>query len=187
VLKQAGVERARVAILLADQSTPRTDQDRDARSILTALMVERINPRIRTCVELLNSANEAHIRQMGIENVIVPTEWGAYLMSSLVEHEALATAFEELLDRNRGNSFYLAAVPEDLVGTRFGEAAATLKRRHDWTPIGLQEAVLPPGGGAAGERVVLNPPFDRVLAASDQLIVIALHPPGQSAQADGAG
>ncbi len=179
VLRSAGVERARLAILLADQSSPRTDQDRDARSILTALMVEKLNPRILTCVELLNADNEAHIRQAGVESVVVPSDWGAHLMSSLVVHQTLTAAMEELLDRHRGNSLYVVDCPQELVGARFTDAVTRLKRGCDVLLVGVEEnprqddtRTKPPR-----PRAVLNPPADRVLSDSEKLIVMAAHRP----------
>ncbi|MFW5966572.1 MAG: ion transporter, partial [Persicimonas sp.] len=48
-LREAGVQRASVALLLADSSIEeRPPQDRDARTVLTAMLVEKLNPEIYT-------------------------------------------------------------------------------------------------------------------------------------------
>ena len=61
VLEQARVRKANKAIIVADDTIERSDQDRDARTVLGALMVERMNPEIYTCAELLNRENEQHL------------------------------------------------------------------------------------------------------------------------------
>src|SRR5690606_36313770 len=58
VLEQVRVRHAKRAIIVADTTAPRSDQDRDARTVLAALMIERMNPEIYTCAELLNHDNE---------------------------------------------------------------------------------------------------------------------------------
>ncbi|MBI5367910.1 MAG: NAD-binding protein [Planctomycetes bacterium] len=182
-LRAAGVERARLAVLLADQTVARTEQDRDARSILTALMVEKLNPRIHSCVELLNSDNEAHIKMAGVEDVVVPFEWGAHIMSTLAVHQAIARAHEELLDRKRGNSFFVMECPAWAPGLTFVEAARRMKADADMILVGLEEQVARPC--REGERhcaeAVLNPPAGRAIQAADRLIVMARNAPANHA------
>ncbi|MEO0869716.1 MAG: ion transporter, partial [Cyanobacteria bacterium J06642_11] len=48
ILETVGITHASRAILLADATHPRTDQDRDARTVLAALTIEKLNPSIYT-------------------------------------------------------------------------------------------------------------------------------------------
>ena len=52
VLERVNIQSAGMAILLTDTLTPRSDQDRDARTVLAALTIERLKPDVFCCAEL---------------------------------------------------------------------------------------------------------------------------------------
>src|SRR6185503_3686583 len=102
VLDQARIQHARRAIIVADATKPRSDQDRDARTVLAALMIERMNPKIISCAELLNRQNEAHLRVVGIDEVITTSEAGGQHLAMAAMQPGLATVVSELLTSKRG-------------------------------------------------------------------------------------
>ena len=51
-LEKAGIHRANTCIILSDMSQGRSVQDADARTILAALTVEKLNLDIYTCAEI---------------------------------------------------------------------------------------------------------------------------------------
>ena len=53
-LKKAGVERAIAAVILSEDGDNRSTQDIDARTILAALTIEKLNPTIHTSAEIYN-------------------------------------------------------------------------------------------------------------------------------------
>ena len=67
VLQDVGIDKASHAILLADASMTRTDQDRDARTVLAALLIEKLNHRIYTCAQLLDRRNDVQLHSAGVE------------------------------------------------------------------------------------------------------------------------
>lgn len=111
VLRQAGLERAAVAILLADKTVPRSDQDRDAHTVLAALTIEKINRGIFTCVELLSRENQSHLTLAGVEEIIVPDEYGGKILAAAARNRGIVCMLDELLTRERGNNFYKSALP----------------------------------------------------------------------------
>jgi len=113
VLRKAGADRAGMAILLADKSKPRSDQDRDARTLLAALIIEKLNRDIFTCAELLNRDNETHLRMAGVEEVIVSDEYSGSLMASAAIHRGIVSVLNELLTHKYGNQFYKLPVPKE--------------------------------------------------------------------------
>ncbi|MDQ3978241.1 MAG: NAD-binding protein [Actinomycetota bacterium] len=57
-LRRAGIDRAGCAIVVADAtSTSSAADDQDARSLLTVLAIESLNPNCYTCVEVVRSEN----------------------------------------------------------------------------------------------------------------------------------
>ena len=66
-LERVGAHRASTCVILSDTSNGRSEQDADARTILSALTVEKLNPEVYTCAELCNRSNGTHL-QMAYRN-----------------------------------------------------------------------------------------------------------------------
>ncbi len=171
VLRQAGVERANVAILLADDSKEgRTLQDRDARTVLAAMLIEKLHPEIYTSVQLHNRDNETSLRRVGVEEVIVSDEYVGNIMASVVRNRGIVSVLDELLTAKRGHQFFKRPVPKQLVGKNVVEAMRALKEDYDCTLIAVDR-----GGGA--HNIIVNPAGDIVLAADFHIIVAGSTPP----------
>lgn len=171
VLKEAGIERASVAILLADDAKEeRTFQDRDARTVLAAMLIEKLNENIYTTVQLLNRDNETSLRRAGVEEIIVSDEYVGNIMASVVRNRGIVAVLDELLTAKRGHQFFKTKVPKRLVGMTVEEALPELKHTSDCTLIAVDR-----GGGS--HNILVNAPGDLVLEADFTIIVTGPKPP----------
>lgn len=168
VLRDTGLERAAIAILLADKTKPRSDQDRDARTVLAAMLVEKLNPRVFTCVELLNPDNESHLRQLGVEEIVVVDDYGASIIASASENQGMVAVFNELLRDVGGNRFCKIDPDPEEVGQSVAALAPRLKQRAN----ALLVAVERPNPQGRGRHSIVNPPLDLVLQPGDRLVLI---------------
>ena len=166
-LRDAGVDRARCAVLLADTHKDRADQDRDARTVLAAMLIEKLNASIYTIVQLLNRDNEASLRQIGVEEIVVSEEYVGNILASVTRSRGVVSMLDELLTTSYGHQFIKDAVPASLVGATVEFALAALKREYDAILLGVD--LGPEHRGAA--RVVVNPPADLVLEAHHALLI----------------
>lgn len=183
VLEQARVTDARAAILLADKSTERSDQDRDARTILAALTIEKMRRGIHTCVELLNRDPEKVkvLKKANVEDVVVGDEYLGGMIAHATRAPGVALALDELLTSNFGNEFFKVPVPTELVGKPFGAAVSAFKERRDAIPVAVETRHCPdfdglgeePDSGEMSWYYVVNPPSGFALHGSDHLFVIA--------------
>lgn len=164
-LKKAGVENADIAILLADKSLPRSDQDRDARTILAALTIEKLNPRIYTCVELLNRDNDSHIKMIGVEEIVVGDEYSGNIIAASARNLGIIPILDELLTSKYGNQFYKVPVPAPWLGKNVGEVTNLLKTQYGAILIALARSQL--------KKNLVNPPAEMQLEPEDQLVLIA--------------
>ncbi|MCP5524568.1 MAG: ion transporter [Verrucomicrobiales bacterium] len=174
VLHRVGLERARRAILLADKSRHRSDQDRDARTVLAALTIEKLNPGIHTCVELLNRANGKVLELVGVEEILVGDEYMGNVIAHATRTAGLVRALDELLRANVGNQFYRIALPPGLANQRLDEALIRLKHERNLLILGVEQAGKRGDDGGAEEKpqLLLNPPPDLILRQPDHLLVI---------------
>ncbi|OGV72821.1 MAG: hypothetical protein A3K19_28510 [Lentisphaerae bacterium RIFOXYB12_FULL_65_16] len=177
VLEQARVGVARAAVLLADKSLPdRSDQDRDARTILTALTIEKMNPALQTCAELLARDEEkVQLLQLSnVEDIVVADEYVGNLIAQATRANGLVHVLDELLTSNTDNEFRKIAVPDDLAGVPFAEALVRHKQRRDEIILAIESTTAPglPDLDSARRYYLVNPPATWPLRAEDRLFVI---------------
>jgi voltage-gated potassium channel len=164
VLKKAGIENARAAVLLSDATHERSDQDTDARTVLAALTIEQMNERIFTCAELTNRQNESMLKSRGVEEIVVGEWYAGVILGSSVRNRGIVSVMDEILSVEHGNAFYTTRIPERLSGKTISELHGMLLREH--------EAILVShNNGIDGTQV--NPPPDRVVRAGEQIVVLA--------------
>lgn len=173
VLRQAGIERAAFAVILADGGGgERSAQDRDARTVLAAMLVERLTEKkIHTTVQLLNRENEASLREGGVEDVVVSDAYVGSMMASSVKNRGMVPAFAELLSTRGGQQLFKVEPPATIYGMSIAEAMVVLKDRYDATLIALEVS------GDEGRRFQVNPPGDLVLEPDHRIVVAAAEAP----------
>ncbi len=169
VLKRAGVERAAIAIIVPDKLTNLSDQDRDARSVLTALVIEKLNSLAFVAVELLNPDNETYLRMAGVEEVLVADRHTGRLLGAASRNRGLLSTIRELINSQYGSQIYKMAVPVPWHGRKVGDLFTSLKTHSNATLISLERDTFDP-------PVQVNPPAEEVLQRGDQIVYVAPEP-----------
>lgn len=164
-LEQVGVHRAKTCIILADTFGGRSEQDADARTILAALTVEKLNPAVYTCAELMNRSYASHLKIGHVNDYVVSGEFGAYMLAQAAMNRGLMGVFSELLTYQRGNEFYRLSLSTEWFGKTFNELFVQLKQSHN--------AILVAVHRANGEMVVN--PANHTFSEGDEIVVIAEH------------
>lgn len=161
-LNKAGVERARLAVITSERNGNRSTQDVDARTILAALTIEKLNPKIHTSAEIYNEEYASHLKMGGVEDVIIQGEVSGKLLARISMHEGMLTFFKDLLSRDSGNTLNFILATQEYAGKTFGEAGALLYKNLGFTLVGVKNYE---------KEVVINPK-DAIIAANDELLVI---------------
>jgi voltage-gated potassium channel len=162
-LETAGIHRARTCIVLADTSGARSEQDADARTILAALTVEKLNPAVYTCAKLLNASYGSHLKMGRVNDYVVSGEYGAYLLAQAAMNRGLMSVFTELMTCRHGNEFYRLPLPPRWLGSTFFDVLVQMKKQYD----AILVAVYRPGG-----ELQINP-LDHTFVEGDEIVVIA--------------
>lgn len=123
-LEKARVKHAKVAVVLPDLSDGRTSQDADARSILTILAIEQLNPSIHTICELLNEDNVFHVKNAGCDEVIVSGSYTGTMLSQVVQFPGVSDFFGDLFTPGEGSHVHEQRLGEEYQNLRFSEASA---------------------------------------------------------------
>lgn len=138
VLELAGAARARTAIVLAESNHNLSDQDRDARTVLAALTLEKLNPKVFTCAEILDEQNATHLRMAGVEEIISRTALSAGLFASSAINEGISPVISDILTHREGSYFKKIMLPESQVGKPFLEVFHYFKDEYDATAIAIE-------------------------------------------------
>ena len=166
-LQKANVDEARVALVLSDD---RLDAyARDAKTILTTLTIESVNPDVYTCVELMDEKNVSHCRRAKADEIIVAGELSTNLLVQAALDHGITRMISELVSNRYGEDLYKVPLPADMAGRTFFDAMCALKERHDILCIGIEDRT--------GRKFIANPDRHLKLAEEDHLIVIAAQRP----------
>ena len=171
VLESVGIYYASRAILLADATHPRSDQDRDARTVLAALTIEKLQPSIYTCAQLLDRKNNVQLRTAGVEDVIVADELASHLIATSARNKGSVEMMAELLTVRIGNQIYKIPVPTAWEGLTFWAATERLKTEADAILVAVEQMT------EGRRKTLVNPPKHERLKLNDYLIVIARSQP----------
>jgi voltage-gated potassium channel len=163
-LTRAGVCRAQCAIILADESDPNAAHDDiDARTLLTTLAVESLNPNCYTCVEVIRSENRDHFLRTKADELVVSAELGGALLAGSATTHGLSRLVSDLVTHPEGTEFYRIKPPDDVVGLRFPDAMRVMKEEHDAVLV----AVFDGDGG-----YVINPDKSHTLQEDEDVLII---------------
>lgn len=164
-LEQAGVHRAKTCVIMADTSGGRSEQDADARTILASLTVEKLNPAVYTCAELLNRSYASHLKMGNVNDFVVSGEYGAYLLAQAAMNGGLMGVFSELLTYQHGNEFYRLPVPSAWHGKSFMDLFVEVKQTHNAVLIAVH---------TDANQMIVNP-ANHTFGPGDEVVVIAEH------------
>lgn len=173
VLKQAGVEQASHAIILTDETITRSDHDRDARTVLAALLIERTaggpdRNVIHTVAEVTSTDVTPILKQAGVEAIVRGDWYAGVIMGSAARNPRIVPILDELLSTRHGSALYTVTLDASWSGRTAGELYRVLYESQQASLIALHEPT--------GDRV--NPPCDARITAPAEAVVLAPKPPG---------
>lgn len=137
-LDRANIKKARTIIILADRTGDRSAQDADARTILTTLAVESINPEVYSCVELLSEENIPHIKNCGVDEYIMSSSYTGNLLAHSVKNPGISALYQDLLSSSSGSRITVTAAPEDHHNQTFRECASRYINESRFMLIGIK-------------------------------------------------
>jgi len=167
VLEKCNVRRASVALIVSDVAQGRTRQDADARTVLAALTIEKLNPDVYTCAELSNAMNESHLRMGKVNEVVITQDLAGHLLARAAMSPSSWRALHELVQPSGTRpGFTSYPVEAALVGRDFSQLVA------EWIAT---QGVLLVGVYRSSGQTLLNPRRYQ-LESGDELVGIPEEP-----------
>jgi voltage-gated potassium channel len=162
-LEKAGVRRAARCILLADTSRGRKERDADARTVLAALTIERLNPAVYTVAEIHRREHAHHLEMGKVNDYVVSGEQSAFLLAQSAITRGVMSVFSELLTREHGNRFSRCSLTNEWKGKSFLELMVHMKEVHNALLVGVEE----------GEKILVNPTAYVFTGLEDVVLIAA--------------
>jgi voltage-gated potassium channel len=166
-LNFAHINGASSAIILADLSKDRTSYDADARTVLASLTIEKLNPNIYTCAELLHSENEAHLSMSNVESIVLSSKLTALMIAQAAMKEGVLPLYNELIHPSQGNTVYKIPFPKNHIGQSFEDLMLLWKKDYQAILIGVIRN---------NNEVMVNPE-NIIIEKNDKAMAIALKKP----------
>ncbi len=126
-LQRANLAKAAKVVIMADVSTPRSDVEVDARTVMANLAVKTLAPEAYTAAEVLDAKYIEHLRMGGCDEVIQSREYSRSLLVGAAVAAGVTHVMHELLDFADMRGLLTEPIPSTFVGRRYGELFAALK------------------------------------------------------------
>jgi voltage-gated potassium channel len=162
-LRKANALQASHAILLAKNPS---DPHSDDRNLVVTLVLERLNPKVLTVVEVLSAGKIHQVELAGADSVVCAAELAAGLIVQELQDPGVKAIISDLCSDTSGHQIYFIPI-RDAEGRRFQDLAAWGLARA-YAVLGLRRGGENRLGCLAGDP----------LAAQDQAIVIGQDRPG---------
>ncbi len=161
VLKRANIINAKTAIVLADRQLDNSEMI-DAKSVLTCLAIDKINPNIYLMAEVVNHSNTEHFQRANVDDIIISNEIESKVLVRSALYKGVNKTIKELITNSYGCEIYERKVEKNLIGKTYGQIASNLFKKRV-TLIGYYR----------NNNTHLCPPNKTLIEKNDKLIYIA--------------
>ncbi len=129
VLLRANVRAAFKAIILAGRQEGETAGDVDQRTLITALTLKSLNPKIRIIAELLRPENKSYLERAGAEQILIRGQYDSSILAGAIASPGLFRVLDALLNAE-GHTVWSLEVPPGYQGRPVKDLADYLKGRQ---------------------------------------------------------
>ena len=138
VLLRANIKQAAKVLVLADNSTQASDQEVDARTVMSVLTIKTISKDIYTCVELIDAKFKRYLENVHCDEIILSREYNRILLANATAASGIAHIIQDLLDVE-GNRLVTKSFPAQFVGDTFANLSTYFMEAESTILIGILE------------------------------------------------
>jgi len=138
VLLRANIKQATKVLVLADSSAKASDQEVDARTVMSVLTIKTISKDIYTCVELIDSKFKRYLENVHCDEIILSRAYNRILLANATAASGLAHIIQDLLDVE-GSHLVTKNFPARFVGDTFANLSKYFMEYENTIVIGILE------------------------------------------------
>ena len=121
VIQRANVIRAARVLVLADESLARSDQEKDARTVMAVMTLKNLAPEVYTCAEVIDSKYDEHLKLAKCDEVILSREYSRFLLVSATVSEGISKVLHEMLDLSDLKGLQTTEIPAEFLDRPFAD------------------------------------------------------------------
>ncbi len=138
VLLRANIKQAAKVLVLADKSTQASDQEVDARTVMSVLTIKTISKDIYTCVELIDAKFKRYLENVHCDEIVLSREYNRILLANATAASGIAHIIQGLLDVE-GSRLVTKNFPAQFVGDTFANLSKYFMEAESTILIGILE------------------------------------------------
>lgn len=138
VLLRANIKQAAKVLVLADNSTLASDQEVDARTVMSVLTIKTISKDIYTCVELIDSKFKRYLENVHCDEIILSRDYNRILLANATAASGIAHIIQDLLDVEESR-LITKDFPARFVGDTFANLSKHFMEAENTILIGILE------------------------------------------------
>ena len=138
ILRKARIDVAKIAIILPDRSGKRSNRDIDARTVLTALTIEKLNSSVYSCVELLDPEYESHMTVGNVDQVIVGGYYSGLIAAHAPVNEYIIPFLDSLLPSHTDDKLQNISVEAEMYGKSFDKVLSEFRKERKILLMGVK-------------------------------------------------
>ena len=138
VLLRANIKQAAKVLVLADNSTQASDQEVDARTVMSVLTIKTISKDIYTCVELIDSKFKRYLENVHCDEIILSRDYNRILLANATAASGIAHIVQDLLDVEESR-LITKDFPARFVGDTFANLSKHFMEAENTIVIGILE------------------------------------------------
>ncbi len=166
-LIQAGIEKARAAIILGD---PNFGND-DSHTILTGLAIEAVTPNVYTVMELHDPENERYARYAHVDDILYTDSLIADITAMCTHNEGISAFIRDILSTaDEGHSFASFDAPREFRGKTIGDLFAHF-RTEGSLPVGV---ITPPDNGMNPKDIPASEWLSQVAPSPSEIVTLPM-------------
>ncbi|MBZ0264598.1 NAD-binding protein [bacterium] len=144
ILRRAAVDKAAAVLILPEIKDDLAASHVDQHTILAALAIKEINPRVKVYAHALDRNSVPHMRRGGVDRVVLRDAHIGFLLAAHALAPGIPEVVDELLTYESNNRIERVTMPKELVGKTFRDAQLWAVHELDGMLIGLvsEEQVL---------------------------------------------
>lgn len=158
VLKRAGIEKCKKAIILAEGS----DLKSDDTTILTVLQIESLNKNVFTCAELIDIGKADLLKKANCDEIVTANDFSVKLMVQSIEDPGLSIVLGDMLSNQYGASIESSKVDSRFIGKTYSDMFMNMYENKR-VAIAIKH----------GEKHIVSPEKDLVIGENDTVYYIA--------------
>lgn len=125
-LLKAQIKTAERALILADHSENFSTLEIDSRTVLAAITIKNLNPRIYCVAEIINSKFEKHLSLAHCDEIILSTDYEMNILFQASSGKGMSHILRELISEDSESGLGIQDIPEDFIGKTYGEYKASV-------------------------------------------------------------